>query len=421
MLRLIYTVIYYLCAPLLCLRWVYKSFKPPQYREPMRERFGFVKPQSAPSIWFHAVSMGESNAAKEIINALLGKNPELNIVVTTTTPTGARQIIEGLGDKVTHHYSPCDLPGAIKRFVKRINPEVLVIMETELWPNWLYHMKANKIPVILANARMSEKSVGKYLKIRSLSTQMMSALQRVLPVGEKDAERFLRMGVKPENVVVTGNIKFDQCFSSNGQQPYFPMWESSEEHNLVWIAASTHKGEDELILQAHQAILKELPQAKLIIVPRHPERFDAVACLIESYDLSYCRRSQPENWATDAQVLLGDTMGELMLAYQLADIAFVAGSLEPIGGHNMIEPASLGKPVLSGPYVHNFNEVYLALAARGGAKQVTSVDDISNTVVELMQKTDVRDAMGNEALAVVEESKGALAKTIAELQPFLPE
>ena len=158
LLRFIYTCVYYLCAPLLCLRWIYKSFKPPQYREPMRERFGFVKRHSKETVWFHAVSMGESIAAKTIIEKLLESQPSLNIVVTTTTPTGAKQIIEGLGNKVTHYYSPCDLPGTIKRFVRRVKPKVLIIMETELWPNWLHCMKSKKIPVILANARMSEKS-----------------------------------------------------------------------------------------------------------------------------------------------------------------------------------------------------------------------------------------------------------------------
>ena len=223
MLRYLYTCIYYLCAPLLCIRWVYKSFKPPQYREPMRERFGFVARQQKESIWFHAVSMGESIAAKAIINELLEEKADLNIVVTTTTPTGARLILEDMGDRVTHHYSPCDLPGTIKRFAKRIKPSVLVIMETELWPNWLYHMKKAGVPIILANARMSRKSANNYLKIESLINEMMSAFSLVLAVCEADAQRFISLGVDAERSRVTGNIKLMKkmvttCHGVNGKR-----------------------------------------------------------------------------------------------------------------------------------------------------------------------------------------------------------
>lgn len=418
MLRFIYTLIYYFCAPLLCLRWVYKSFQPPQYREPMRERFGFVKKQKAASVWFHAVSMGESIAAKSIIERLLVQHPNLNIVVTTTTPTGAKQIIEGLGNKVTHHYSPCDLPGTIKRFTRRVQPKVLVIMETELWPNWLHHLKSKNIPVILANARLSEKSARKYLKLPSLSRQMMAAFKLVMPVNEKDAKRFIDLGVEPSRSVVTGNIKFDQVFENHSGESFYTDWER-DPAQLVWLAASTHKGEDEVLLQAHRRVLESLPTAKMIIVPRHPERFDEVSSLVENMGLTCHRRSQPESWNPQSQVMVGDSMGELMLAYKLSDIAFVGGSLVPIGGHNMIEPASLAKPVLSGPYVHNFSEVYLELQNQGGAKTVSTAEEIADAVVELMNDDKQRLLMGQRAQAMVEQSRGALAKTINQLEAFL--
>lgn len=419
MLRFIYTVIYYLCAPLLCVRWVYKSFKPPQYREPIRERFGFVTRQDRPSIWFHAVSMGESIAAKAIIEKLLTKQPDLNILVTTTTPTGAKQIIEGLGDKVTHHYSPCDLPGTIRRFTKRIQPKALIIMETELWPNWLHHMNVQNIPVILANARMSEKSAQKYAKISSLSKQMMDTFSLVLPINQCDAERFVRLGVDPERCITSGNIKFDQEFNANGDESFFPNWSKSENKPLIWLASSTHKGEDEIVLKAHELVLEKIPQAKMIIVPRHPERFDDVATVVASHGFSFARRSKAETWDAQVQVLLGDTMGELMLAYKLTDIAFVAGSLVPIGGHNMIEPASLAKPVLSGPHVHNFNEIYGELEFHGGARTVANVREIADAVVELMNDEQQRQTMGTKALEVVERNHGAVDKTIEQLEPFL--
>lgn len=417
MLRYLYTSIYYLCAPLLCIRWVYKSFKPPQYREPMRERFGFVTPQKRESIWFHAVSMGESIAAKAIIKKLLEQNPELNIVVTTTTPTGARQILEGLGDSVTHHFSPCDLPGTIKRFAKRIKPRALVIMETELWPNWLNHMKKTGVPVILANARMSQKSSDNYLKIESLINEMMSAFSLVLAVCEADAQRFVSLGVNAEQCKVTGNIKFDQAFDVNEANGYYPPW--SEQQAPIWLAASTHRGEDRILLSAHEQVVEKLPQAKLIIVPRHPERFDEVAHLIQEGGFSLARRSGSDTWSESANVLLGDSMGELMLAYQLSDVAFVAGSLVPIGGHNVIEPAMLGKPVISGPYVHNFQEIFHELESQGGALQASTESEISELVVSLLENEDRRKAVGSNAKKVVERSRGALKRTVKELEPFL--
>lgn len=417
MLRYLYTIIYYLCAPLLCIRWVYKSFKPPQYREPMRERFGFVAKQKSESVWFHAVSMGESIAAKTIITELLKQQPHLNIVVTTTTPTGARQIIEGLGDKVTHHFSPCDLPGTIKRFVRRIKPKALIIMETELWPNWLHHMRKENIPVVLANARMSQKSADKYLKIKSLSTSMMQSFSKVLAVGEHDCERFIKLGVSPENCQTTGNIKFDQEFQLNGANGYFPPWSSHQE--AVWLAASTHKGEDQLLLEAHRFVIDAFPQAKLIIVPRHPERFDDVARMIEGNGFSYARRSDAESWESSVDVLLGDTMGELMLAYELAGVAFVAGSLVPVGGHNMIEPAVLGKPIISGPHVHNFQEIFRELEEGGGAFKAGTARQISDIVIELFKNEAYREKVGNQAKAVVEKSRGALKRTVKALVPFL--
>ncbi|RDX35942.1 3-deoxy-D-manno-octulosonic acid transferase [Kangiella sp. HD9-110m-PIT-SAG07] len=417
MLRYLYTLIYYLCAPLLCIRWIYKSFKPPQYREPMRERFGFVARQKQQSIWFHAVSMGESIAAKAIIEELLDKQPELNIVVTTTTPTGAQQIIEGLGDKVTHHFSPCDLPGTIKRFVKRAKPKALVIMETELWPNWLYHMQQSNTPVILANARMSQNSADKYSKISSLSQSMMGSLSSVLAVCEQDASRFVQLGVKDERCVVTGNIKFDQAFDINAANGYFPSWNGH--HTPIWLAASTHRGEDEIILSAHKKVMKQLPHAKLIIVPRHPERFDEVASLIQGHGFNFARRSKTSTWSDSVDVLLGDTMGELMMAYQLCDVAFVAGSLVPIGGHNMIEPAMLSKPVISGPYVHNFQEIFRELEQAGGAMQVGSGDNIHELVVGLLKNQERRESVGHQAKVVVEKSRGALDRTVKALEPFL--
>lgn len=415
MLRYLYTFLYILAAPLLCVRWVYKSFKPPQYREPLRERFGIVSKESNESIWFHAVSMGESNAAIAIIKRLLAKSPDLNIIVTTTTPTGAKQIHNGLGDKVKHHYSPCDLPGTIKRFIHRARPKLLVIMETELWPNWLHHLKSSKIPVILANGRLSERSAQKYQKISSLSKEMMGAFVKVLAVNNQDAERFQRIGLTSDKSIVTGNIKFDIDIPQFSDHEYFPQWKGRP----VWIAASTHKGEDELVLKAHQLICEKVPEARLILVPRHPERFESVARLISESGLSMARRSQPDSWDGSAQVLLGDTMGELMKAFNISDITWVGGSFAEIGGHNPIEPAVLAKPVLTGPYIFNFNEIFGDLIAAGGAQMVQNEVELADRIVKLMQTRDTAHDMGQKALQVIERNRGALDKTVSVIEQYL--
>lgn len=415
MLRYLYTLLYILAAPLLCVRWVYKSFKPPQYREPLRERFGIVSKESSESIWFHAVSMGESNAAIAIIKSLLDKFPDLNIIVTTTTPTGARQIHNGLGDKVKHHYSPCDLPGTIKRFIRRARPKLLVIMETELWPNWLHHLKSSQIPVILANGRLSERSAQKYEKICSLSKEMMDAFVKVLAVNNQDAERFQRIGLTSDKAIVTGNIKFDIDIPQFSDHEYYPVWKG----RTVWIAASTHKGEDELVLKAHQLICEQVPEACLILVPRHPERFESVARLISDSGLSMARRSQPDSWDEDAQVLLGDTMGEMMKAFNISDITWVGGSFAEIGGHNPIEPAVLAKPVLTGPYIFNFNEIFGDLIDAGGAQMVQNESELADKIVELMRAPELAHGMGQKALKVIERNRGALGKTVSVIEQYL--
>ena len=415
MLRYLYTLLYLLAAPLLCVRWVYKSFKPPQYREPLRERFGIVSREDRESIWFHAVSMGESNAAIAIIKKLLAHSPDLNIIVTTTTPTGARQILNSLEGKVKHHYSPCDLPGTIKRFIRRANPRLLVLMETEMWPNWLHHLKKQNIPVILANGRLSERSAQKYAKVSSLAKEMMDAFVKVLAVNQRDAERFERLGLEKDRSLVTGNIKFDIDTPIFQDHEYYPDWNRLP----TWIAASTHKGEDELIIEAHRQILKRVPEARLILVPRHPERFESVAKLIEESGFKMARRSQPSTWRKEAEVLLGDTMGELMKAFNISDITWIGGSFAEIGGHNPIEPAVLAKPVLTGPHIHNFNEIFHDLIEHGGALMVDDEQQLAEQVILLMQNSEKAISIGESASRVIEVNRGALEKTVSAIENYI--
>ncbi|MRX28542.1 lipid IV(A) 3-deoxy-D-manno-octulosonic acid transferase [Kangiella sp. HZ709] len=416
MVKGVYTFIYYLLSPLMCIRWFFKSLKPPKYREPFRQRFGFVKKHKSTDLWFHAVSMGETSGAISIINKLLSSNPELNIVVTTTTPTGAKLLLENLGDKITHYYSPCDLPGSIKRFVSRVSPKLVVIMETELWPNWLSYINQQRIPIILANARLSESSARKYSFFKDASKSLFSKLSKVLAVNEADAQRFVSSGVSKSNVEITGNIKFDAEFPQANFDEYFPYWNKE----FVWIAASTHHGEDEQILQAHKQVAEVIPSAKLILVPRHPERFESVAELISQNGFQFSRRSERSSWKESASVLLGDTMGELLFAYEKSNVAFIGGSFVDIGGHNAIEAAYYSKPVLTGPDYHNFQYLFDSLIDIDAARVVIDNQQLATQLILLANDNIEAELMGEKARAFIDKNKGALEKVVTVIQGTLP-
>ncbi len=415
MVKGVYTFIYYLLSPLMCIRWFFKSLKPPKYREPFRQRFGFVKKHKDTDLWIHAVSMGETSGAISIINKLITANPKLKIVVTTTTPTGAKLLLEHLGDKIIHYYSPCDLPGSIKRFVSRVSPKVVVIMETELWPNWLSHIHDRQIPIILANARLSESSARKYSFFKDASKSLFSKLSKVLAVNEADAQRFVSSGVSKSNVEITGNIKFDAEFPQASFDEYFPYWSKE----FVWIAASTHQGEDEQILQAHKQVTDVIPNAKLILVPRHPERFENVAELISQNGFQFSRRSKRSSWEESASVLLGDTMGELLFAYQKSNVAFIAGSFVDIGGHNAIEAAYYSKPILTGPYYHNFQYLFDSLIELEAAKVVTNSRQLAEQLIQLANDNREAEVMGEKAKTFIDKNKGALEKVVTVIQSTL--
>ncbi len=415
MVKLIYTIIYYMLSPLMCIRWFFKSLKPPQYREPFRQRFGFVNRHVGVDIWFHAVSMGETSGAISIIRNLLKTNHALKVVVTTTTPTGAKLLKQTMGDKVIHYYSPCDLPGTIKRFINRINPKTVVIMETELWPNWIDYISKRNIPLILANARLSESSAKKYELFPKTSRRLFSQISHVLTVNKADAKRFNRIGVKSNRLLVTGNIKFDAEFPIENEAVFYPYWNDS----FVWVAASTHQGEEELILEAHKKLLKSVAKAKLILVPRHPERFSDVADLIKKEKFSFAKRSNENLWQEQHQVLLGDTMGELLLAYQKSDVSFIGGSFADIGGHNAIEAAYYSKPILTGPIYYNFQYLFDSLCEENAAEIVENSDELAQKLAELASNPERTTEMGNKAKLFIEKNKGALDKVVNEIQNAL--
>lgn len=411
-LRYLYTAAYYLAIPVILLRMVYRAARyNSAYRERWRERFGFIHALSNPeTIWVHAVSLGETLAAVPLVKALLVQYPTCQVIMTSTTPTGAAQVIKQFGDRVIGVYSPYDLPGSVRRFFKRANPRLGIIMETELWPNLLAECVRLNIPLMLANARLSARSFRGYRKIAPLTQQMLNSFTLVAAQAPGDAERFLALGLDKSRLQITGNIKFDIQLPADLAERGRALRTVWGNERLVWVAASTHEGEESILMEACRQVRSALPQALLVLVPRHPERFGKVAQICRQAGFATALRSHYEPVKRDTTIVLGDTMGELMLFYAASDVAFVGGSLVPVGGHNLIEPAILGLPVLTGPQLHNFVDISQLLLQAGGAQITETARQIAASVIELLRDPAKRQAMGEKARAAVLTNTGALAK-----------
>lgn len=417
MLRLLYTTLFTLSLPLVLARLWWRGRKLPQYRQRIAERFG-VLPSYSPdthkkTLWFHTVSVGEFIAASQLIDGLL-KTEQFNIVVTTTTPTGSEQVQKKFGDRVYHVYSPYDLPFLIKRFLRLVRPNLAVFMETELWPNTLRACNKLSVPTLLANGRLSEKSARGYAKFSRLTRPMLEDLSFAAIQNPADAQRFSLLGLNPNKQSVTGSIKFDihlppalikkakalkKEYSLAGQRP-------------ILIAASTHRGEDDIILDAYQTLLSTHSQLLLILVPRHPDRFNDVAQLCMQREFNAVRRSSQDSPTAETQILLGDTMGELMLMFGSADIAFIGGSFVPNGGHNYIEPAVWGLPILSGPSQFNFASIARELSGTGSLITCANANELATQTSELLHDQEHAHKIGRKGQEVVTRNQGATQKHI---------
>jgi 3-deoxy-D-manno-octulosonic-acid transferase len=406
--RLLYTGLLYLILPLALLRLYWRGRHDAGHRRRWRERLGFFPPLPSGCLWVHAVSLGETRAALPLIRALLERYPDQPLLVTTTTLTGSRQVREALGERVLHVYAPYDLPGAVRRFLRQTRPRLAVIMETELWPNLLRQCAVAGIPTMIANARLSERSARGYARIRRLTASMLRDVTLIAAQAEADADRFRALGAP--RVAVTGNLKYDLSLPDDLPERGWQLRrELLGEERRVWIAASTHAGEDEPILAALALLRPRWPELLLLLVPRHPERFDGVAALCRQQGCKLVRRSEQRACAPDTAVFLGDTMGELLLFYAAADLAFVGGSLVDTGGHNVLEPALLGLPVLFGPHMFNFTEASQRLLEAEAAWQVTDAAALATAVDRLLADPELRRAVGQRGRAVVERHRGALA------------
>lgn len=411
--RIAYTILLYLFAPVVLLRLAWRGLRAPAYLRRWPERFGFIEPPlGAQVIWLHAVSVGEVQAAQPLIRALLERYPNHSLLITTVTPTGSARVQALFGGEVAHVYAPYDLPGAVARFIERVRPCAAIVMETELWPNLFRACRRRSIPLLLVNARLSGRSVRGYRRVRPLVSQTLAAVTRIAAQGEADAQRFMSLGADSARVVVTGNLKFEQRIVPSLLERAEVLRREWGTGRPVWIAASTHEGEDELVLDVFRQLRRQFGDCLLVLVPRHPERFEPVAELCRQRGLATVLRSSREPCTAQTQVFIGDSMGELPLFYAASDVAFVGGSLVHHGGHNLLEPAALGIPVVTGSHVFNFTEICNLLLDAGACRRVDSVAGLERVVREWLADANARHRAGEQGRRVVERNRGALAAVL---------
>jgi 3-deoxy-D-manno-octulosonic-acid transferase len=421
-LRYLYSLLTYLAAPLFSLVLLWRGLGDRSYWHNFRERFGFGAGLAIPPIWVHAVSVGEVQASAALVNSLRERYPDIPIVVTTFTPTGAGRARTLFKDRAQVRYLPYDLPGAVRRFFARVRPRLAVIFETELWPNLYRECGRRRVPLVLASARLSPRSVGRYRRLGALFRETLARGVVVAAQGEADATRFRSLGSDPGSTYVTGNLKFDFSVPDDiaGRGRSLRAYYAGD--RPVWVAGSTHGGgEEEALIEAQKIVRGRYSRALLVLAPRHPNRFGEVAAQLVSRGVRFVRRSQqPAAGATaEAEILLLDTLGELLDFYAAADVAFVGGSLVPVGGHNLLEPAALGLPILTGPNNSNSEEAARLLIAGGAAAVVHDPQQLADKVATLFAEPDTRARMGAQGRAFVAANKGALAKLMELIVPLL--
>ena len=420
-LRFLYLLAIYLAAPVVSAVFLWRGLRDRSYWHNFRERFGFGTRLAPHGIWLHAVSVGEVQACAPLVSALCRRHPGLPLTVTTFTPTGSARARALFGDVAAVRYVPYDLPGAVRRFFRRVQPRLAVIFETELWPNLYRECARRRIPLVLASARLSVRSVGRYQRLGALIRETLGRTALVAAQAPGDAERFRSLGADPATTHVTGNIKFDFELPPDIAARGAGLRAQYAPDRALWVAGSTHAGlEEQAVLEAHQRVRAVHPGALLVLAPRHPPRFDEVAQSLRAAGINFVRRSAaPTSADASCAVLLVDCLGELLDFYAAADVAFVGGSLAPIGGHNLLEPAALGVPILTGPNNSNSEEIARLLSARGAAEVVHDAQQLGTRLSALLSDAAARERMGAAGRASVDSNRGALTKLLALIEPLL--
>lgn len=396
--------------PFVLFRLLWRSIKQPAYRLRWSERFGlFDPPQKGGGLWVHAVSVGEVQAIAPLVRQLMDSHPEMPLCITTTTPTGSDQVRRLFGDQVFHVYLPYDLPFAVRRFLQRVQPQYLLMVETEIWPNLLKICSERGVRTLLANARLSTRSLHRYQRVEFFAREIFGLIDCVAAQSDDDASHFAALGVDAQAISVTGSIKFDVEIPASVEEQAEVMrrnWPGRP----VWVAGSTHEGEEDIVLEAQQLILQQVPDTLLVLVPRHPDRFDRVANMIKRRGLKFRRRSKGKIPEAATQVYLGDSMGELTVMLGAADAALIGGSLVNVGGHNMLEAAAQGVPSCFGPYTFNFPLISNMLLECHASQRVIDATSLANLMITWLSDAAVRSTAGEAGRQMIDRNRGALQR-----------
>jgi 3-deoxy-D-manno-octulosonic-acid transferase len=419
-LRFLYIGIAYLISPLVVGALALRGFRDRIHWRGFSQRFGLGKAVAARSIWVHAVSVGEVQAGVPLVEALLKRFPTIPLVLTTVTPTGRARAEALFGSRADVRYVPIDLPGSVRRFFQRVQPQLAIILETEIWPNLYHRCGRLGVPLVLASARISPRSVASYRRLVGLFRETLSHGIFIAAQSPEDAERFVSIGANPSRTHVVGNIKFDFGYPPDMEARGHELRNLLGVHRPVWVAGSTHAREEEILVDAHRQIRERFSNALMVLVPRHPPRFSEVADLLRSRGIPFVTRTSKETVTSDTQVFLLDTLGELPAFYAAGDVAFVGGSLVPIGGHNLLEPAALSLPIVAGP--HNFNSADIArmLVEQGAVRIAHDATQLAAVVGGLLADPTTRTVMGASGRKVVDGNRGAVARLMKFLEPLLP-
>ena len=419
--RFFYNLLTYLLFLPYTAYWLFRAAVNPVYRPKTGQRFGAGYPKLSKPIWIHAVSVGEVVAAAPLVRALRREYPDRSMIVTTVTPTGAARVAALFGDSVHHAYIPFEFPHAVWRFFARVDPAIALIVETEIWPNLYSGCGRREIPLVLVSARISPKSVKNYRKLLPLFRETLSHGIVIAAQSQTDASRFLSLGANPDRTRVTGNIKFDIELPNDIVERGQALRRDVFGDRPVWIAASTHDGEERIVLDAHERLLTRIEDLLLVLVPRHPERFPLVLESLKRRGLKTVSRTENSPATAGTKVFLGDTMGEVPLFYSASDLSFVGGSLVPVGGHNLLEPAALGCPVITGPHLFNAQEIADRFVAEKACRIVTDANELEQTIADLLKNPADAKALGRNGQALVENNRGSLERLLELVRPLLRE
>ncbi len=417
MVRRLYALLLWLLAPAILLFTLWRAWRRPPYRDRWWQRFGWLPSRKDSPLWIHAVSVGETVAALPLVRALRQHHPDIPVLLTTTTPTGAAIVAQRLGQDVSHVYLPYDLPFAVRRFLRRQHPRLGLLMETELWPNLLHEAGIRKIPMLLLNGRLSARSLRGYARWRMLFAPALQGLALVAAQTPGDAEGFRELGAA--QVVLLGQIKLDiEVGESVYRQGH--SWRHLFGARRVWVFASTHEGEESLAAAVLVSLRQRHPDLLLVLAPRHPERGNAVAGLLQDRGFSCCRRSGGMVPGPDTDVFVVDSLGELMDFYAAADVVTIGGSFVARGGHNPIEPAALGRPIIVGPHMENFRDLCFQMREAGALIQTQDATGLEHWLETFLEQEQMRTSTGQRALQWLAGQQGALQRTLDRIEKWLP-